>query len=121
MLCPAPFAPQSLGKDTLVPFDLFGESWVLFRDEKGAAACIKDTCAHRACPLSLGKVTDGQVGCQCFAQATFLYEQAPVGIHTFSPWQGRGGSLHWKCPDEASRSRFLFRLGPGFDSECLRL
>ena len=36
-------------------FELFGEPWVLFRDEKGAAACVKDECAHRACPLSLGK------------------------------------------------------------------
>jgi len=25
--------------------------------------CIKDTCAHRACPLSLGKVENGEVSC----------------------------------------------------------
>lgn len=47
----------------MVPFDLFGTPWVLFRDETGAAACIKDSCAHRACPLSLGKVINGQVQC----------------------------------------------------------
>ena len=40
----------------LIPVELFGEPWVLFRDADGAAACVKDECAHRACPLSLGKV-----------------------------------------------------------------
>lgn len=34
-----------------------------FRDASGAASCIKDECAHRACPLSLGKVIDGKVSC----------------------------------------------------------
>lgn len=47
---------QKLTPDKLIPFELFGEPWVLFRDETGAAACVKDECAHRACPLSLGKV-----------------------------------------------------------------
>lgn len=37
--------------------------WVLFRDESGAAACVKDECAHRACPLSLGSVVDGRLQC----------------------------------------------------------
>ncbi|GLI60511.1 hypothetical protein VaNZ11_002675 [Volvox africanus] len=59
---PAEFSAK-LGKDTLVPFELFGEPWVMFRDEKGQPACIKDECAHRACPLSLGKVVEGQVVC----------------------------------------------------------
>jgi len=39
------------------------QMWVLFRDENGAAACVRDECAHRACPLSLGTVVDGQVQC----------------------------------------------------------
>ncbi|GAX84141.1 hypothetical protein CEUSTIGMA_g11564.t1 [Chlamydomonas eustigma] len=52
-----------LGKDTLIPFELFGEPWVLFRDESGRPSCIRDQCAHRACPLSIGKVVDGQVEC----------------------------------------------------------
>ena len=45
----------------MVPVELFGEPWVLFRDEHGAAACVRDECAHRACPLSLGRVIDGRV------------------------------------------------------------
>eukprot|EP00798_Chlamydomonas_sp_ICE-L_P009853 gene9853-7743_t len=49
--------------DTLVPFELCGEPWVLFRNEQGAPSCIKDQCAHRACPLSAGKVIAGQVQC----------------------------------------------------------
>ena len=48
---------QKLAADKLIPFELLGEPWVLFRDETGAAACVKDECAHRACPLSLGSVT----------------------------------------------------------------
>lgn len=47
---------QKLAADKLIPFELLGEPWVLFRDETGAAACVKDECAHRACPLSLGTV-----------------------------------------------------------------
>jgi len=59
---PAHFTSK-LTEDKLIPFELFGEPWVLFRDENGAAACVKDECAHRACPLSLGKVVEGQVQC----------------------------------------------------------
>eukprot|EP00887_Chlorella_sp_A99_P000127 scaffold16.g127.t1 len=53
----------NLGADMLVPLELFGQAWVLFRDASGAAACVRDECAHRACPLSLGKVVDGEVEC----------------------------------------------------------
>jgi len=59
---PAEFSSK-LTKDTMVPFEIFGEPWVLFRDEKGQPSCIKDQCAHRACPLSLGKVVEGRVEC----------------------------------------------------------
>ena len=57
------FAVQRLTADTMVPIELFGEPWVLFRDDTGAAACVRDECAHRACPLSLGAVVDGRVQC----------------------------------------------------------
>lgn len=52
-----------LEENMMIPFDLFGEPWVLFRDEEGMAACVKDECAHRACPISSGQVIDGQVAC----------------------------------------------------------
>jgi chlorophyllide a oxygenase len=54
---------SKLGKDTMIPFDLFGQAWVLFRDQDGKPACILDECAHRACPLSVGRVVDGQAEC----------------------------------------------------------
>lgn len=52
-----------LAPDTMVPFELFGEPWVLFRDAEGRPACVRDECAHRACPLSAGTCTDGELQC----------------------------------------------------------
>ena len=49
---PVAFSSQLKG-DEMVTMELFGEPWVLFRDAQGLAACVKDACAHRACPLSL--------------------------------------------------------------------
>ena len=54
---------SKLDENTLIPFDLFGEPWVLFRDKNGIPACIKDECAHRGCPLSLGSKSNGEVQC----------------------------------------------------------
>lgn len=59
---PVAFTDQ-LPANGMAPFDLFGQPWLLFRDASGTAACIKDECAHRACPLSLGKVIDGEIQC----------------------------------------------------------
>jgi chlorophyllide a oxygenase len=59
---PAEFS-ASLTPGKMVPFELFGQTWVLFRDERGGAACVRDECAHRACPLSLGSVVDGRIRC----------------------------------------------------------
>lgn len=54
---------SKLKDDILIPIDLMNRPWVLFRDENGQVACIKDECAHRACPLSIGKLVDGKVVC----------------------------------------------------------
>jgi len=54
---------KDLKHDTLAPVLLFGKDWVVFRDKDGKAACIRDECAHRACPLSIGSKKDGQVVC----------------------------------------------------------
>ena len=59
---PVEFADR-LGPGDLCPVDLFGDSWVLWRDETGLARCVLDSCAHRACPLSLGSVQEGRVAC----------------------------------------------------------
>ena len=60
---PACLPPALAPQDTMIPFDLFGQAWVLFRDQDGKPACILDECAHRACPLSVGRVVDGQAEC----------------------------------------------------------
>ena len=62
---PAEFSAQ-LKKRSLIPIELFHEPWVLFRGSDGKAACVRDTCAHRACPLGLGQVVDGQVSRMVF-------------------------------------------------------
>lgn len=54
---------SKLKEDMMIPFDLFGEPWVLFRDSDGNPACVKDECAHRACPLSSGQLIDGEIAC----------------------------------------------------------
>jgi len=48
---------------TMVPFELFGQPWVMFRSDDGTVGCLYDQCAHRACPLSLGKVSGSRVAC----------------------------------------------------------
>lgn len=52
-----------LKDDTMVPFDCFEEPWVIFRGKDSRAGCVQNTCAHRACPLHLGSVTDGRIQC----------------------------------------------------------
>lgn len=84
---PAAFASK-LQPDTLLPVELFGETWVLFRGADGAPACVRDECAHRACPLSLGRVVDGQIECpyhgmQCHCRWCTVY------VHTTA----QGGSM----------------------------
>jgi chlorophyllide a oxygenase len=54
---------RTLEKNVLIPLELFDDSWVLFRNDKNTPSCIKDSCAHRACPLSLGKVENGELSC----------------------------------------------------------
>ena len=52
-----------LTEGMMVPIELFGEQWVVFRGADGEAACLRDECAHRECPLSLGTVEDGRITC----------------------------------------------------------
>lgn len=52
-----------LNDGELLSIQLFHETWLLWRDSAGRPACVKDQCAHRACPLSLGKIIDGEVQC----------------------------------------------------------
>lgn len=56
--------------DLQVPIDCFNEPWVIFRGQDGKAGCIRDECAHRACPLSLGTLVDGKVQCPYHGELT---------------------------------------------------
>src|SRR2546423_492119 len=42
---------------------ILGEHVVLFRDERGEPAALRDRCAHRNMRLSAGKVRDGRIEC----------------------------------------------------------
>ncbi|KAL8217769.1 hypothetical protein R6Q57_021142 [Mikania cordata] len=54
---------SDLKDDTLIPIECFEEPWVLFRGKDGKPGCVKNTCAHRACPLDLGSVNEGRLQC----------------------------------------------------------
>jgi len=60
---PVAFSSALEDKGKMLPFDLFDVPWVLCRGPNGEIGCVKDECAHRACPLSLGKVVEGKVQC----------------------------------------------------------
>lgn len=52
-----------LPADKPVGFTLYGDRLVFWRDAKGEARCAPDICPHRSAPLSLGRVTNGDVEC----------------------------------------------------------
>ncbi|KAK4758477.1 hypothetical protein SAY87_019778 [Trapa incisa] len=52
-----------LKDDTMIPIEVFEEPWVIFRGEDGKPGCVRNTCAHRACPLHLGSVNEGRIQC----------------------------------------------------------
>ncbi|THU51021.1 hypothetical protein C4D60_Mb06t26620 [Musa balbisiana] len=54
---------KDLKDDTMIPIDCFEEPWVIFRGKDGNPGCIRNTCAHRACPLHLGSVNEGRIQC----------------------------------------------------------
>lgn len=62
MWMPVAFSSQ-LEKGTMIPFELFEEPWVLFRGENGIVGCLRDECAHRACPLVT--IDPSLVCCHC--------------------------------------------------------
>eukprot|EP00246_Nothoceros_aenigmaticus_P018464 TRINITY_DN965_c0_g3_i1.p1 TRINITY_DN965_c0_g3~~TRINITY_DN965_c0_g3_i1.p1 ORF type:complete len:419 (-),score=53.39 TRINITY_DN965_c0_g3_i1:100-1293(-) len=54
---------STLDGSTMIPIESFEEPWVLFRGKDARPGCVRDECAHRACPLSLGTVKDGRIQC----------------------------------------------------------
>jgi phenylpropionate dioxygenase-like ring-hydroxylating dioxygenase large terminal subunit len=54
---------SSLQGETPQPFPLLGENIVLFLDENGNPAALKDRCCHRTAKLSKGRCIDGRLQC----------------------------------------------------------
>ena len=79
---------------TLYPFELFDQPWVLFRGPDGAIGCIKDECAHRACPLSLGTVVEGTAQCGYHG---WQYDTHGTCTHMPSCKQGRASVSSLPC------------------------
>lgn len=54
---------KQLKKNKLIKAQIFGEPYVLYRDESNNPVCLEDRCPHRGTPLSLGKIWNGQLEC----------------------------------------------------------
>ena len=54
---------SSLQGEAPQPFTLLGEKIVLFLDESGAPAALKDRCCHRTAKLSKGRCINGRLEC----------------------------------------------------------
>jgi nitrite reductase/ring-hydroxylating ferredoxin subunit len=50
-------------RDTPLAARLFDQDLALYRDGSGTVRAVDDLCPHRRLPLSLGRVTDGQLQC----------------------------------------------------------
>ena len=55
--------PLSLLKDGPKPFKLLGQDLVVFLDETGTPAALKDRCCHRTAKLSKGWGNKGRIQC----------------------------------------------------------
>ena len=97
------------GASNSVAFELLGTPWVVFRDATGAARCLKDECAHRACPLSLGPIIDGQIQCayhgwtfdgrgSCQKMPSTRYMKG-IKVRTLPTVEAGGVIQVWPCED----------------------
>jgi phenylpropionate dioxygenase-like ring-hydroxylating dioxygenase large terminal subunit len=58
-----PLTALDAAENGVLPFTLLGEAIVLFRDEHGAPAALKDRCCHRTAKLSKGSCINGALQC----------------------------------------------------------
>ena len=54
---------KQLKKDRVLSRTILGEWLVIFRDEEGKPAALRDRCMHRNSPLSRGQVNRGKIQC----------------------------------------------------------
>ena len=108
---------KNLRTTNIRSFELFDQSWILFRGQDGKAGCIQDECAHRACPLSLGIWVDGKIKCayhgwefnqQGICEHTPSCQQAKASVKSLPVleqdgmiWVWPGGPVSGKLPQQA--------------------
>lgn len=68
------------------PFKVWNHDLVAFRDQDGVAKVLEDRCAHRGVPLSLGRVSNGNLACGYHG---WEYDGAGVPVHI--PSTGKPG------------------------------
>nr|BAQ33958.1 chlorophyllide a oxygenase [Bryopsis plumosa] len=100
---------SKLDSNTLIPFDLLDEPWVLFRDENGSPACVRDECAHRAAPISAGTVKDGKAVCPYHG-----WEYDSTGLCTHMPSTVQCKGIRVASLPVAERDGFVW-IWPGDD------
>lgn len=101
-------------------FSIYGEPFVLFRDETGQLTCLEDRCPHRAAKLSDGQLLNGRIEClyhgwQFGKEGTCLHvpqlqdsAQMPARAHakSFAVVEDRGLVWVWADePETATRDR----------------
>ncbi len=55
---------RDLARESITPFSLYDEDFILLRDHAGTLSCLRDRCPHRAAKLSTGKLDQGVIECQ---------------------------------------------------------
>ncbi|NEQ33962.1 MAG: aromatic ring-hydroxylating dioxygenase subunit alpha [Leptolyngbya sp. SIO4C5] len=58
-----PILPMEQLLKTPASFTLLGEKLVVWRDQAGQPAVLRDRCCHRSAQLSLGQIKDGSIRC----------------------------------------------------------
>ena len=55
---------RDIRTDSITPFSIYDEDFILLRDSDGAITCLRDRCPHRAAKLSTGRMGQGIIECQ---------------------------------------------------------
>ncbi|KAL6770195.1 CAO1B [Auxenochlorella protothecoides x Auxenochlorella symbiontica] len=102
-------------KGAMATAEVLGQVYLLFRDASGAVACIKDQCAHRACPLSSGKIVDGCAQCPyhgwqydgaggCVSMPSTVFQQG-ISVDTLPVKEAEGKLWVWTTDPNAAASK----------------
>lgn len=104
-----PVAPAAALANGPLPFTLLGESIVLWLDDEGRPAAVRDRCSHRGAALSRGEVRGGRIVCPYHGWA---FDRAGACV-----------AVPQKCANPTARRRavvgFACRLAYGHVWVCL--